>query len=42
VTASSVWHRSDVVARRSAVPVQVLPMLVGGVCGDDAAVGIGR
>jgi hypothetical protein len=37
VTASWVWHRADVVARRSALPVQVLPPLVGGVCGDDGA-----
>jgi hypothetical protein len=37
VTGSWVWRRADVVARRSALPVQVLPLLVGGVCGDDGA-----
>jgi len=37
VTASWGWHPAVVVARRSALPVQVLPPLVGGVCGDHRA-----
>jgi hypothetical protein len=35
MTASWGWHPAVVVARRSALPVQVLPMLVGGVRGAD-------